>query len=119
MRCADQRRAGERSGNARLSYTVRCGYSEYCWNTNVTSRARSLTAGLAANALLTDSKRNSAMRRLVMQRRAQRGAILCEQAQPFVIEAQADIIADPGRHLRGYARLDAGAVAQCQRDDLR
>src|SRR5882724_2248214 len=32
------RRAGERRGNARLSYTDRCGYREYCWNTKATSR---------------------------------------------------------------------------------
>src|SRR5882762_647813 len=32
------RRAGARSGNARLSNTVRCGYREYCWNTTDTLR---------------------------------------------------------------------------------
>ena len=30
---------GERSGKLRLSRTVRCGYSEYCWKTNATSRS--------------------------------------------------------------------------------
>src|SRR5882672_1051093 len=38
------RRNGERNGNAMLSYTVRCGYSEYCWNT----KAQSRRAGWAA-----------------------------------------------------------------------
>ena len=41
---AGMRRAGERSGKARLSNTDRCGYSEYCWNTKATSRA----AGVAS-----------------------------------------------------------------------
>src|SRR5450631_686233 len=34
-----RRRSGARRGNARFSATVRCGYSEYCWNTKETSRA--------------------------------------------------------------------------------
>src|SRR5438477_4361701 len=33
------RRIGARSAKARFSNTVRCGYSEYCWNTKATSRS--------------------------------------------------------------------------------
>src|SRR6266702_5969056 len=33
------RRLGERNGKARLPNTVRCGYNEYCWKINATSRS--------------------------------------------------------------------------------
>src|SRR4051794_21003541 len=33
------RRIGARSAKAMFSNTVRCGYSEYCWNTKATSRS--------------------------------------------------------------------------------
>src|SRR5882757_9463005 len=39
MSASAMRRIGARNANAMFSNTVRCGYSEYCWNTKATSRS--------------------------------------------------------------------------------
>src|SRR5205814_46699 len=63
------RRIGARSGKAMLSNTVRCGYSEYCWNTKAQSRCAGGMSVMSAPFISTwpwSGRSMPAMRRSVV-----------------------------------------------------
>src|ERR1700730_5861439 len=137
------RRAGERRGNARLSYTDRCGYSEYCWKTKATSRVEggapvmsrpsirnhpasgasrpaATIACVRRNRFETPASRTSATGGLLVEGRAQDAAgPLLEDGQLLRAERQPGVVARAHRDLGRDPRFERRALRRGDRDDLR